>query len=81
VYAIFKNSEKYGVPIARDLSILEWPWTWHRISFLLEVLDGVRQRCYMKDAPMPPKDIIFDADAVEKWIKDHKGEEKNDADL
>lgn len=45
---------------------------------MIEVVNGVRERCAISYAPVPPDDIIFDKDSVDKWIKDRKDELKDD---
>lgn len=67
--AIFRAAERFGQPIVSGLTVLEWPWTWHRIAANLKRLEGIYTRAAALNVDPPPKHLLFDPKEVEAYFE------------
>ena len=78
VQARFRAAEKYGrSPVSAVNGVDEWPWTWIRVSQLIQVLDNVREFAGIKKSPNPPREIILDYERARAFIEEN-AESKRD---
>lgn len=73
---VFWLARTYNQPLHTGVtSVLDWPWTWVRLAFLVRVVEGVHERAAVLDVPVPPDEIIFNPAEVDRWFENAK--EKN----
>lgn len=70
VQSRLRAAEKYKQsPIVGVSAISEWPWSWLRVSQLIQVFDSVRELAQLKKSPIPPKEIILDYERAKEFIE------------
>ena len=80
VQARLRAAEKYGrSPLSSVNGIDEWPWTWIRVSQLIQILDNVREFASIKKSPVPPREIVLDYERARAFIEENaKTKEDNE---
>jgi hypothetical protein len=79
VQARLRAAEKYKQsPIVGVSSISEWPWSWLRVSQLIQVFDNVRELASLKKSPIPPKEIILDYERAKEFIETNAKDKDNE---
>lgn len=67
-----RAAEKYGrSPLSSVNGVDEWPWTWLRVSQLIQVLDNVREYASIKKSPNPPREIILDYERARAFVEEN----------
>ena len=59
-------------------TVHDWPWTWTEIINYIEVVKAAAQRAAILDAPMPPKEVLFDADELDNYFAQFQDHDKGE---